>query len=105
MSSAALQWGPVAIIMIGLVLGFYFNNRSIAHLDRRIDDLRAAVDYRFDAVDHRFDDLRAAVDHRFDDMREWIRAEFKRLDDRIDNLTAKIAKMEEHAEHPVIKAG
>ncbi len=93
MGSLALQWGPVAIIMIGLILGFYFNNRSIAHLDKRIDDLRAAVDHRFDAVDR-----------RFDDMREWIKAEFKRLDERIDNLAAKIAKLEEHAEHLVIKA-
>ena len=74
MSATALQWGPVAIIMIGLILGFYFNNRSIAHLDKRIDDFRGAVDHRFDAVDR-----------RFDDMREWIRSEFKRVDERLDN--------------------
>ena len=87
MSSVALQWEQVAIIMIGLVLGFYFNNRSIAHLDKRIDDLRVEVN------------------HRFDDMKEWIKSEFRRLDERVDNLADKIDKLEVRTEHPVIKAG
>jgi hypothetical protein len=46
-------WGAVVVIVLGCVLGFYFQSRSIAHLDKRIDDPRAEFN-------HRFDDLRAA---------------------------------------------
>jgi Tfp pilus assembly protein PilN len=78
-------WGAVVVIVLGYVLGFYFQSRSIAHLDKRIDDLRAELN-------HRFDDLRAELNHRFDDLKDWIRSEVKRLEDRI-----------EHVERPIIK--
>jgi Tfp pilus assembly protein PilN len=67
-------WGAVAVIVLGYVLGFYFQSRSIAHLDKRIDDLRAELN------------------HRFDDLKDWICSEVKRLEDRI-----------EHVEHAIIK--
>jgi len=78
-------WGAVVVIVLGYVLGFYFQSRSIAHLDKRIDDLRAEFN-------HRIDDLRAELNRRFDDLKDWIRSEVKRLEDRI-----------EHVEHPIIK--
>jgi Tfp pilus assembly protein PilN len=78
-------WGAAAVIVLGYVLGFYFQSRSIAHLDKRIDDLRAELN-------HRFDDLRVELNHRFDDLKDWIRSEVKRLEERI-----------EHIEHPIIK--
>jgi Tfp pilus assembly protein PilN len=61
-------WGAVAVIVLGYVLGFYFQSRSIAHLHKRIDDLRAELN-------HRFDDLRVELNHRFDDLKDWIRSE------------------------------
>ncbi len=67
-------WGAVVVIVLGYVLGFYFQSRSIAHLDKRIDDLRAELN------------------HRFDDLKDWIRSGVQRLEERI-----------EHAEHPVVK--
>ncbi len=67
-------WGAVVVIVLGYVLGFCFQSRSIAHLDKRIDDLRAKLN------------------HRFDDLKDWIRSEVQRLEERI-----------EHAEHPVVK--
>jgi Tfp pilus assembly protein PilN len=67
-------WGAVVVIVLGYVLGFYFQSRNIAHLDKRIDDLRAELN------------------HRFDDLKDWIRSEVKRLEDRI-----------EHVEHAVVK--
>ena len=78
-------WGAVVVIVLGYVLGFYFQSRSIAHLDTRIDDLRAELD-------NRIDDLRAELNHRFDDLKDWIRSEVQRLEERI-----------EHLEHPVVK--
>jgi len=74
-------WGAVVVIVLGYVLGFYFQSRSIAHLDKRIDDLRAEMNARF-----------AEINHRFDDLKDWIRSEVKRLEDRIERI-----------EHPVVK--
>ncbi|MGP0074573.1 MAG: hypothetical protein ACLPWF_21875 [Bryobacteraceae bacterium] len=37
------QWGLVAVIVVGYLLGAYCQSRSIAHLDRRIDDLRDSL--------------------------------------------------------------
>jgi Tfp pilus assembly protein PilN len=67
-------WGAVVVIVLGYVLGFYFQSRSIAHLDKRIDDLRAEIN------------------HRFDDLKDWIRSEVKRLEERIERI-----------EHPVVR--
>jgi hypothetical protein len=50
------QWGPVAVIVGGYLLGVYFQSRSIAHLDRRIDDLR-------DSLSKRLDDLLDRLEH------------------------------------------
>jgi Tfp pilus assembly protein PilN len=67
-------WGAVVIIVLGYVLGFYFQSRSIAHLGKRIDDLRAEIN------------------HRFDDLKDWIRSEVKRLEERI-----------QHVEHAIVR--
>jgi hypothetical protein len=68
------QWGPVAVIVGGYLLGMYFQNR-------RIDDLRDSMNKRFDDVNKRFDD----VNRRFDDLRDLLHSEVKRLEDRLDH--------------------
>lgn len=78
-------WGAVVVIVLGYVLGFYFQSRSIAHLDKRIDDLSPRLDGRID-------DPNSSVHHRFHDLKDWIRSEVKRLEDRIDRI-----------KHPVVK--
>jgi hypothetical protein len=75
-------WGAGGVIVLGYVVGFYFQSRSIAHLDKRIDDLRAEMNARF-----------AEINHRFDDLKDWIRSEVKRLEDRIERI-----------EHPIVKS-
>jgi uncharacterized protein (DUF2164 family) len=72
------QWGPVAVIVAGYLLGIYFQNR-------RIDDLR-------DTVNRRFDDLRDSMNKRFDDSHDLLKSEVSRLDDRLDRL-----------EHPIVR--
>ncbi len=79
------QWGPVAVIVLGYVLGFYFQSRSIAHLDRRIDDLR-------DSVTKRMDDLRDSMNRRFDDFHDLLKSEVKRLDDRLNHMDRPIVR-------------
>jgi hypothetical protein len=67
------QWGPVAVIVGGYLLGIYFQNR-------RIDDLRDSMNSRFDGVGKRFDDLR-----------DLLKSEIKRVEERIARL-----------EHPIV---
>jgi archaellum component FlaC len=70
------QWGPVAVIVGGYLLGVYFQNRSIMHLDRRIDDLRDSMN------------------KRFDDMRDLIKSEIKRVEERIDRVEERLERLE-----------
>ena len=60
------QWGPVAVIVGGYLLGMFFQNRRI-------------------------DDLRDSMNKRFDDMRDLIRSEIKRVEERIERLEHSIA--------------
>jgi archaellum component FlaC len=75
------QWGPIAIIVAGYLLGIYFQNR-------RIDDLKDTMNKRFDDTNKRFDDM----NRRQDDMRDLLKSEVKRLEEHIVRL-----------DHPVIR--
>jgi hypothetical protein len=61
------QWGPVAVIVGGYLLGIYFQNRRI-------------------------DDLRDSINRRFDDLRELLKSEVKRLDERLDRMEHPIVR-------------
>jgi hypothetical protein len=78
MSAVIGEWGPVAVIVGGYLLGIYFQNR-------RIDDLR-------DCINRRFDDLRDSINKRFDGLHDLLKSEVKRLDERLD-----------HLEHPIVR--
>lgn len=85
MSPIINQWGPVAVIVGGYLLGIYFQSRSIGHLDHRIDDLR-------ESLSARIDDLRESMNKRFDDLHDLLKSEVKRVEGRIERL-----------EHPVVR--
>jgi hypothetical protein len=68
------QWGPVAVIVGGYLLGIYFQSRSISHLDRRIDDLRDSLN------------------KRFDDTHDLLKSEVRRLDDRLERLEHSVVR-------------
>ena len=55
------QWGPVAVIVGGYLLGIFFQNRRI-------------------------DDLRDSMNRRFDDLRDLVKSEVKRVEERIERL-------------------
>jgi hypothetical protein len=71
MNGALAAWGPSLLICLTIVLEILFNNS-------RISDLRSYIDARFNDVDKRFN----AVDKRFDDMKDFIKSEVRRLEDR-----------------------
>ena len=71
MNGALTAWGPALLICLTVVLGVVFGNS-------RLSDLRSYIDARFNDVDKRFN----AVDKRFDDMKDFIKSEVRRLEDR-----------------------
>jgi len=81
MNPAVGQWGPVAVIVGGYLLGIYFQNRRI-------------------------DDLRDSMNRRFDDLRELVKSEVKRLDERLDRLESQVKRLDERLdrmEHPIVR--
>jgi predicted nuclease with TOPRIM domain len=82
MSPIMNQWGPVAVIVGGYLLGIYFQSRSISHLDRRIDDLRDSIN------------------KRFEDLRDLLKSEVKRLEERFDHVDERLDHLERH---PIVR--
>lgn len=60
-------WAATAVIVIGYMAGFFFQNRRI-------------------------DDLRSSMENRFDDLKDWIHSEIRRLEDRIERLEHPITR-------------
>lgn len=58
-------WSAIIVVVVAQVVGLFYQTN---HLDKRIDDLRSEMS------------------HRFDDLKDWIRAELRRIDERIDRL-------------------
>jgi hypothetical protein len=67
MSPIINQWGPVAVIVGGYLLGIFFQNRRI-------------------------DDLRDSMNKRFDDLRDLLKSEVKRIEERLDRLEHPIVR-------------
>ena len=93
MNPVVLNWGPVAVIVGGYLLGIYFQNRSSALLGKRIDDssallgkriddLRAEMNSRLGELNNRLND----VNNRITDLKDFIHLENRRLEDRIERL-------------------
>src|SRR3984957_9036627 len=78
MNPIIIQWGPVAVIVGGYLLGIFFQNR-------RIDDLR-------DSMTTRLDDLCESMNKRFDDLHDLLKSEVKRVESRLERL-----------EHPIVR--
>jgi hypothetical protein len=72
------QWGPVAVIVAGYLLGIF--SRTGAWTTSAIQ------------VTTRIDDLRETMNKRFDDLHDLLKSEVKRLDDRLERL-----------EHPIVR--
>ena len=67
MSPFINQWGPVAVIVGGYLLGIFFQNRRI-------------------------DDLRDSMNKRFDDLRDLLKSEVRRIEDRLERLEHPIVR-------------
>ena len=75
MTNAILsQWGPDLLICFTVVVGLIYQNT-------RMTDMR-------DALSKRFDDM----GKRFDDLKDLMKSEFKRVDERIDRLESPLVR-------------
>ena len=72
------QWGPVAVIVGGYLLGIFFQNRRI-------------------------DDLRDSVNKRFEDLRDLLKSEVKRLEEHADQRFDQVDQRLDRLEHPIIR--
>ena len=81
MSPIINQWGPVAVIVGGYLLGIFFQNRRI-------------------------DDLRDSINKRFEDLRDLLKSEVKRLEERFDHVDQRFDHVDERLErleHPIVR--
>jgi hypothetical protein len=75
------QWGPVAVIVGGYLLGIFFQNRRI-------------------------DDLRDSIGHRFEDLRDLLKSEVRRLEERLDHMDERFDRVDERLErleHSIVR--
>ena len=86
MLTAINRWGPAILVCFTVLLGIILNNSKIS-------DLRSDMNQRFGDINQRFVDINQRfvdMNRRFDDLRDLIRSEVKRLEDRLDRLERPI---------------
>ena len=75
MNPALIQWGPALLILFGIMLGVIYNSRSIGHLDNRIGG-------EIGHLSTRLDDLIRNQEIRHNDLKDFIKSEIRRLEER-----------------------
>jgi hypothetical protein len=85
MNPSMTSWARVAVLAGGYLLGIYFQNRSIAHLDKRIDDLRSDMM------------------NRCNDLRALIESEIRRVESRLERVESRLERVEIRLEHPLVR--
>ena len=74
MSPGLTEWCPALLVLLGVVLGVLYNSRSINHLDTRITDSNHNAELR----------------HA--DLKDLIKSELTRLEDRFARLERPIIR-------------
>jgi len=60
-------WGPALLVCFTVVVGLFYQNT-------------------------RMNDLKDAINGRFDDMKDYMKSEFKRVDERIDRIDSGLIR-------------
>ena len=68
-------WAGIAVVMLGYIVGFYFQHRDFEYLNQRIDDLRSKMNACF-----------AEMNARFADLKDLLHSEIKRVEERLERL-------------------
>jgi hypothetical protein len=72
MMGAQQLWLAVAVVMLGYIVGFYFQHRDLDKLET--------------GLNRRIDDLRSEMNARFAALHELLKSEVKRLEDRLERI-------------------
>jgi hypothetical protein len=94
--SPIIQWGPALLVLLGILLGVLYNNRSITHLDTRVGDsyqqLSAQIGDSHQQLSARIDDLNRHEEARHNDLKDFFKSEIRRLEERIARLEQPIIR-------------
>jgi DNA anti-recombination protein RmuC len=89
------SWVQVGTICVVLVSALFYQTH---YMDKRFEDIGKRfedIGKRFEDMDKRLGDMGKClgdINHRFDDLKDWIRSEVRRLEDRLDRLEHPVAK-------------
>ncbi len=83
MNPLSIAVGQVTIIVIGLVLGFYFQRQQVESLRRELESLRREIDSKLDA-------LRAEMKQGFAEIRMEFHTELGALDRRVERIEERL---------------
>ena len=78
MTGAFANWGPAFLICLTVVIGIFYNNARLGDFSRRLDDAGKRGDDIRSYIDARFN----GIDRRFDDLKDFIKSEVRRLEER-----------------------
>jgi len=79
---------------------------AVTFLDRKWPHLRRDDDVIVRAHVGRIDDLRDSMNRRFEDLRDLLKSEVKRLEERFDHVDERFDRVEqrlERLEHPIVR--
>lgn len=90
------NWGPAIVIILGYVIGLYFQIRGIESVNKRLDDFKEAL-YKYlgsekEGLYKYLGSEFASIGKEFAAVRTELRTEVKRLEDKIDHLEHPAAK-------------
>jgi hypothetical protein len=74
-ANAVNLWGPALLVYLTVILGFLWTNSGFNDMRSSMSDLRSYIDARFNAQDKRMDDLR-----------DFVKSEVRRIEERISPI-------------------
>jgi hypothetical protein len=77
-----MDWGKIAVIVVGFLFGLYFQRRDYAHLDKRMDDFRDLMNRRLDALEKLFTE-------KLDRVADLVHVRLDSHEERITKLEGK----------------
>ena len=82
-------WSATAVIVVGYIIGFYFQSRSITHLDKRIDDLRSEMNARLGELRSEMNARFVEMNARLTDLKDLLHSEIRRVEERLERQTVR----------------
>jgi hypothetical protein len=93
--NALLQiWMAAAVIVVGYILGFYFNHRLLgsfrSEFNAKFEALRTGVNAKFEASDAKIEALRAEMRQGFAELRLEFHTQISDLSHRLDRVEERL---------------